>query len=86
MVECGQFGITAQVLTISNNRTTIAILVLIDLIYGLGGVLGNIASAVLLQAWEPYLWLAWPLFIISVVAGIGCTIWQNRQERRQEND
>ena len=32
--------------------------------------------------WKPYLWLAWPLFFVFVVAGIALAIWQNRIEQR----
>jgi hypothetical protein len=60
----------------SRHRTTIVVLVLLGLVSALGGLLGNVASSQLPRAWEPYLWLAWPLFGLFTLAGVGLTIWQ----------
>jgi len=60
----------------TRNRVLILVLVMIGLISGLGGILGNIAASVLPDTWQPYLWLAWPLFVVSVLALIGLTVWQ----------
>jgi hypothetical protein len=33
-------------------------------------------------AWGPYLWLAWPIFVVCLLAGVGLLIWQLRIEER----
>jgi len=50
----------------------------IGLIAGLGGLLGNVASSQVPGAWNPYLWLAWPLFFIFILLGVGLAIWQRK--------
>jgi WD40 repeat protein len=69
---------------VSQNRIYILILICASLISGLGGILGNIASGVLPEAWKPYLWVAWPLFGVCLLAGIGLVVWQIRLEQRRE--
>jgi WD40 repeat protein len=64
----------------SQNRTYIILLVLATLISGLSGLLGSIASGALPSAWGPYVWLAWPLFAILLLASVGLLIWQLRIE------
>jgi len=66
----------------TRNRVLILVLVMIGLISGLGGILGNIAASVLPDTWQPYLWLAWPLFVVSVLALIGLTVWQFRLQQQ----
>ncbi|MDW8071309.1 MAG: hypothetical protein RMK79_07520 [Anaerolineae bacterium] len=48
----------------------------------LTGVLGSVAaiaadgaSTQLPEAWKPYLWVAWPVFIACTLAGIGLVVW-----------
>jgi len=67
---------------ISRNRSYIIVLVLLTLIAGLSGILGNIASSVLPETLQPYLWLAWPLFVILMLVTIGLVIWQARLEQQ----
>jgi len=64
----------------SRNRSYVVVLVLLTLIAGLSGVLGNVASSTLPMAWQPYLWLAWPLFAILLLATVGLAVWQARLE------
>ncbi|HUV95587.1 MAG TPA: NB-ARC domain-containing protein [Anaerolineae bacterium] len=69
-------------ITMSRNHSYVVVLVLLTLIAGLSGVLGNVASSTLPVAWQPYLWLAWPLFVILLLATVGLVIWQARLERK----
>jgi len=66
----------------SRNRSYVVVLVLLTLVAGLSGVLGNVASGTLPVAWQPYLWLAWPLFAILLLATVGLAVWQARLERK----
>lgn len=66
----------------SRNRSYIIVLVLLTLIAGLSGILGNIASSVLPETLQPYLWLAWPLFVVLMLITIGLVIWQVRLEQQ----
>jgi eukaryotic-like serine/threonine-protein kinase len=61
-------------------RRKIVAIVLTGLLVGLIGVATNIATSVLPVSWDPYLWLAWPLFIILIFLSIGLAIWQYRLE------
>ena len=55
------------------------LLVLLGVIAGLGGIVGNVASSALLATWSPHLWLAWLLGILTI-AGIVIAICQARIE------
>jgi tetratricopeptide (TPR) repeat protein len=68
----------------SRRRRYYTLLVLLGLIAGLGGIVGNVASSALPPTWSPYLWLAWPLFGILTVAGIVLAICQARIEPQPE--
>ncbi len=66
-----------------SSRRVYLIIALVALVSSLGGILGNIASGVLPAAWQPYLWLAWPLFILSVAVLAGLGIWHARVEEKK---
>lgn len=66
----------------SGSRSYIAILVLLTLLAGLSGILGNIAASVLPEAWQPHLWLAWPLFFVLMLVTVGLVMWQARLEQQ----
>jgi hypothetical protein len=77
-------------------RHIIVIIILTGVIASLTSITGNIVSSTLPEAWKPYLWIAWPLFIAFTVAGIGLGIWrvsaqkqadtskENRQQRTRD--
>ncbi len=62
----------------SRDRRTVVILILAGIISALSGIFGNIAAGALPESLKPYLWLAWPLFVAFIVAGIGLAVYQTR--------
>src|SRR6266851_4383184 len=66
----------------SHKRWYVITFVLLSIITGVGSILGNIASNVLPETWRPYLWLAWPLFVVFLLASIGLTIWQHHIQQQ----
>ncbi len=65
-----------------SSRTSVVILILIGGISAAAGIFGNVAASALSTDLQPYLWLAWPLFILFTAAGIGLAVWQVRQDQR----
>lgn len=65
-----------------SSRTSVVILILIGGVSAAAGIFGNVAASALSTDLQPYLWLAWPLFILFTAAGIGLAVWQVRQDQR----
>jgi hypothetical protein len=69
-----------------SNRKVIAILIAFSVISAISGILQNIASNLIPESWRPYLWVAWPLFIIFTIAGIFLAITQLRVENKERDE
>ena len=67
-----------QNLNMSPPKKEIIIIVLLGLVSGISGLLGNIASSVIPKPLIPYIWLSWPLFLVFTVVGIGLVIRQQK--------
>lgn len=59
-----------------------ALLILAGLIAGISGILGNVAAGVIPAVAEPYLWLAWPLFLVFTLLSIALAVWQSRANQQ----
>ncbi len=70
----------------ARNRVYLVVVALLALMAGLGGVIGNIASARLPKSLDPYLWLAWPLFVLLTLSTVGLVLWQIRLERESSSE
>lgn len=71
------------------NKTQLIIVILIVLSSGLSGIFGSIATSFVPESWREYTWVAWLLFIISLLVLVILTIWQfviqNRESQQKEN-
>ncbi len=67
----------------SSRRIYLFILILLGVISALAGVMGNIAVDVLPPHLAAYKWLAWPIFIILIIAGAVLVVIQHRLEKEQ---
>jgi tetratricopeptide (TPR) repeat protein len=65
----------------ANSRTILIISILAMIVSLLGGIATNVASSALPESWTPYLWLAWPIFIVFLVISIAVLIWQVRESQ-----
>ncbi|TET54415.1 MAG: hypothetical protein E3J64_01940, partial [Anaerolineales bacterium] len=65
------------------SRGLTAIVILAAVVGGLIGIVGNVASGVLPESWDPYLWISWPVFGVLLVLGIALAVWQYRSEQEQ---
>jgi hypothetical protein len=63
------------------DRCAFVVPILIVLVVGVSDVAANVAAARLPEAWEPYLWIAWPVFFVCLAIGVGRSIWLQRAEQ-----
>jgi hypothetical protein len=56
------------------------ITLLLTVVSFLGGIAANVATGALPEAWQPYLWLAWPLTGFFLILTIVFTVWPARAE------
>ena len=54
------------------------VLILITILTGLTGLVASVASNQFPKNWQPYLWLAWPLFGLLLLLSAILLIWQQR--------
>jgi tetratricopeptide (TPR) repeat protein len=62
-------------------RALIAIVILGAVVNGLIGIVGDVASEQLPPSWEPYLWIAWPVFVLLLALGIVLALREHGEER-----
>lgn len=60
-------------------RREVMIVVSIGIISGIIGILGNVLADSISTSLAPYLWIAWPIFILCTIAGIALSILQLRK-------
>jgi tetratricopeptide (TPR) repeat protein len=66
----------------TRKRSYVVLIVAAELLAGLLAVATNVATTQLPAAWQPYLWIAWPLVGVLVLAGLTVGISLYRAEAR----
>ncbi len=71
----------------TSRRTSLQLIIgLIAVFSALLGAATNIATGILPATWQPYLWLAWPVLIVSLISLIVLVVWQAQHEPQPPAD